>query len=299
LTKTIIKGLDNGNNYTKDNELRIFKSAYSRINSNLSNDNKITINGVDYWYGQGNIVVDIDKFDSDINRVCTWANLAQSEDCEVLLVVGLPISQYETNKEKYYNTAMNYNNDEVVYKNKLVRTKIKDVTVFAQGAGVLFNYKIPDGLYIIFDVGSYTINAVLVELVNGMPKIIKFNTWYDGILTFYESVVNNLNKIDGITLDFSDVEMIIKYGYSVKGDKRNDELINLMEKEYLDNILTKLKLNYKSYATTPILLCGGGGELLQKMFEGYLNNAILMPDSQFANAIGYYNFGLQKYGERS
>ena len=59
--------------------------------------------------------------------------------------------------------------------------------------------------------------------------------------------------------------------------------------------MTKFKLRY-DYATTPILICGGGGSLLQKMIEGEFHNSILMPDSQFANAIGYYNFGLQKYG---
>jgi len=44
------------------------------------------------------------------------------------------------------------------------------------------------------------------------------------------------------------------------------------------------------------LLCGGGGSLLHEMIENELPNSILIPDPQFANAIGYYNFGLQKYG---
>lgn len=191
---------------------------------------------------------------------------------------------------------MSYNSDEVVYNDNLVDIHIDDVTVFAQGAGVLFNYPIPDGMYIVFDVGSYTINVVMIELLNGIPHILKYNTWYDGVLTLYEDIIKETNRKYDTTLELHDIDSILKYGLSVKGIKQDTNYINVMQSDYLDKILTKLKLNYKSYATTPILICGGGGNLLQKLFNGYLNNAILMPDSQFANAIGYYNFGIQKYG---
>lgn len=292
------KGLDNGNHYTKDDEMRIFQSSYSQISTSLSDENRIKINGANVHFGEGNIVVDVDRFDTEINHVCTWGDLAQSGDGEYYLVVGLPIAQYEANKDKYYDLVMSYNQDEVIYKGKKVNIQIKDVTVFAQGIGAAFYCQLPDGVYIIIDIGSYTINVVMVELINSEPIILKYNTWYDGVLTFYETISSTIDKLHGTTVDLNDIQMILKYGYCINGNKQSNLLVDSLKKEYIDKILTRLKLNYKSYATTPILLCGGGASLLQKMLEGYLNNAILMSDSQFVNAIGYHNYGVRKYTER-
>lgn len=291
----MIVGLDNGYHYTKDHTKCIFKSAFTRIDLSLSDQNKITIDGIDYYYGKGNTTADADKIDSEINKVCTLADLAIKGSGRYYLVVGLPIGQYKTLKDKFRDMVIGYNRSEVIYKDKPVTIQIDDVTVFAQGAGVLFDYSIPDGQYIIFDVGSYTINVVLIELINKIPHIIKYDTWYDGVLTLYGKMIHEINRRYNLTLDIPDAESILKYGLSVNGEKQDTKFINIIKQDYLDNIFTKFKLNYP-YATTPIISCGGGGEMLLKMIENQFRNTILIPDSQFANAIGYYKFGLQKYG---
>lgn len=291
----MVKGQDHGYHFTKDNEMHIFKSAFTRTDTSLSEQNRITIDGINYYYGKGNTTANTDKIDSDINKVCTLANLSLSGSGEYFIVCGLPIEQYASQKDKFNQMLMSYNQCEVIFQGKLMNLQIKDVTVFAQGAGVLFGYDLPDGVYIILDVGSYTINIVQIELVNNQPHIIKFNTWYQGILTLYEKIVKETNRIYGTTLDIMDANRILSYGLSINGNKQDIKFINNIKQDYLDGILTKFKLAYPSYMITPILLCGGGGSLLHQMIEQEFNNAILLPDSQFANAIGYYKFGLQKY----
>lgn len=291
----MVKGLDHGYHFTKDNEMRIFKSAFTRTDTSLSEQNKIMIDGVNYYFGRGNTTANTDKIDNEINKVCTLANLAMSGSGEYYLVVGLPIEQYAAQKNKFYQMLMNYNQSEVLFNGHRLEFQIRDVTVFAQGAGVLFGYDLPDGEYIIFDVGSYTVNVVQIELYNCQPHIIKFNTWYDGILTLYDKIIKETNRLHGTTLDIMDASRIMLNGLSVGGIMRNTKYVDVIKQDYLDGILTKFKLAYPSYLTLPILLCGGGGSLLHQMVERELNNAILLPESQFANAIGYYKFGLQKY----
>lgn len=290
----MILGLDNGYHFTKDNTRCIFKSAFNRTDVSLSEQNKIIIDGVDYYFGKGVSTTDINKIDSQINKICTLADLSMKGSGDYYLVIGLPIGQYKNYKDKFIETVMGYNKSNIIYKNRQLDIKIKDVTVFAQGAGVLFNYDIPNGRYIILDVGSYTINVVLLELINKIPHIIKFDTWYDGILTLYEKIIYEINRKYNLPLDIMDAEYILSSGLSVNGEKQDTKFINVIKQDYLDNIFTKFKLNYP-YSTTPILNCGGGGEMLHKMIENEFRNSILMPDSQFANADGYYRFGLQKY----
>lgn len=293
----MVYGIDNGYHYLKDSDRHIFKSAIQRTDNSLVGDNHILINGVNYYFGKGDTTADIDKIDSTINKVCTLASLAMHGSGDYYLVVGLPINQYHSKKDKFKQTIMNYNHSEVMYQNKWLDIRILDVTVFAQGAGVLFRYPIPDGKYIILDVGSYTVNCVLVELIDGIPQIIKYDTWYTGILILYGNIINAVNQQYELSLDMMEAEDILKRGLNVNGTMVDLRLLDIVKEEYLDSIFTKFKLRY-NYATTPIIICGGGGALMQSMIEDEFHNSILMPDAQFANAIGYYNFGLQKYGGR-
>lgn len=297
----IIKGLDNGYLYTKDNDRNIIKSAYSRVDRTLSNKSKIIINGETFYYGKGVPTANVDKSDSLVTRVCSLSILAmtreQTGDDEFCLVVGLPISQYKGMKDKFAEEIMNYNNYEVTYNDFTFRPKIKDVSVFAQGAGVLFNTGVVDDEYIVFDVGSYTINVVLIELINGIPHIIKYDTWFDGILTLYEEIISETNRMFDLTLGVEYAEKIITKGeLYVRGDKVDLTYVKLIMKDYLERIFAKFKTNYP-YATTNILFCGGGSILLNNILLNEFSNSLVIPDSQFANAIGYYNFGIQKYSK--
>lgn len=294
-TKIDIVGLDHGYSYTKDNLRNIFKSAYSRTNNTLTDKYKLTVDGEDYYFGSGIPTADTDKSGSMVNEISTLADLCLRGNKESYVVVGLPIAQYLTKKDKFANVIMQYNKLDVIYQNEIFKPNIKDVSVFAQGVGALFNIGLPDGTYISFDIGSYTINVVLVELIKGCPHIKKHDTWFDGIMTLFNKIITDVNLRYDLTLDIEFAESILTSGLTVYGEKQDLGFLKPIMKDYLENILSKFKPNYP-YATTLIVLSGGGSNLLGNIFANCFPNSMLLPDAQFANAIGYYNFGLQKYG---
>jgi hypothetical protein len=210
------------------------------------------------------------------------------------LVVGLPIGQWKEKKDKFAEEIMKYNLSEVIYMNHKLKPNIKEVTVFTQG--VFYNIGLSDGEYISLDIGSYTINAELIEIINGIPHIIKFDTWFDGILTLYRDVIAEVNRRFDLTLDVQYAEKILTNGLSINGQKEDISFLKYIIQGYLDNIFSKIKPNYPNYATILMVLCGGGSILLNNIINKFFPNTMLLPDSQFVNATSYYNFGLQKYG---
>lgn len=290
------KGLDNGFYSIKDNEYRIFRSAFSRTDLTFSKNSEITIDGNTYYFGYGNTTGDSDKSNSLVNKICTLANLAMTGDHEYCLVVGLPIIQYKTMKDNLRDSIMRYNGADIEYMDSKFKAKIKDVTVFAQGVGALFNIGLEDGVYISFDIGSYTINVVLVEIINGIPHIKKYDTWFNGILTLYNKVIKAINSTEGLPLEIEDAPLILSNGLNVKGEKIKDDYVKGILEDYLDDVLGKFKQNYPNHNLLPIMFSGGGAIMFSKFVANRFSNSMVLPNSQFANAIGYGNFARQKYG---
>lgn len=84
-----IKGIDNGYAFTKDNERRIFKSAYSLTDNVIGGINHLIIDGVDYFVGSGQMTCDVDKTNTTINKVCTITNLAMTGEKEYYIVAEI------------------------------------------------------------------------------------------------------------------------------------------------------------------------------------------------------------------
>jgi len=87
------------------------------------------VNSKNYYVGVGSATVDIDKSDKEITKACTLANLAMSGDGNYYLVVGLPISQYKSQHDKFKESILSYNKCEVIYNNVPLRFEIKDVGI--------------------------------------------------------------------------------------------------------------------------------------------------------------------------
>lgn len=290
-----IIGQDHGYLYFKDNLRNIVKSAYSRTNNTLSEKCKITIDNENFYFGSGTPTADTDKCNSIVNKVCTLANLAVRGGREQYVIAGLPITQYPTMKDKFAESIMQYNNCNVIYQDRVFTPNIKSVNIFAQGVGALFGIGLDDGRYICFDIGSYTINVVFVQMKNGIPNIIKFDTWFDGIVTLYNKVITEINRKYTLSLDIDYAEDILNKGLNVRGEEQDINFLKPIIRDYLENIFSKFRPNYP-VDICPILFCGGGSIFLANILSNCFNNSMILPDAQFANAKGYYNFGLQKYG---
>jgi plasmid segregation protein ParM len=255
----------------------------------------VNIDGKDYCVGAGKTVTSPDKTDHEINKICTLYSMVQNGSDEYLLVVGLPIGQFKSQKDKFRNTILGYNSSKVYYHNAEMKLKISDVMVYPQGAAVIYTLNRMNGKYIILDVGAFTVDVALIEMVNGYPNVIKYDTWFKGITTLLSPIADAINNKFTLTLEPQDTEEVLINGF-VKINGKSEDIFftdNVMN-SYLDGISELFDINYKSH-TTDIYLCGGGAELLYPMFKLRYPHVEIIKDSQFANAKGFYQVGLQKY----
>ena len=291
----MIKGLDVGYSHTKDNEGKIFRSAYTK--ESVAIGKKLMIDGINYQVGSGNMNSDVDKTDNEINKVCTIYNLLISDANDLILSVGLPIGQYKSQKDKLKHSILEYNKCEVVYDNKKFQVDIKEVLVNPQGISALYsmpNLKM-DGECIIVDVGGLTIDTCLVEFSSMGSKIIKCDTWYYGMRTLYSDIVAETNNKFGTKLDNIYAETILKNGYiKIKNNAYQIDYLKPILQNYIDKIAEEIKLKYP-HETCPIYLVGGGVALLYSPFEKRFHDINRITNSQFANAIGYHNIAYYKY----
>lgn len=292
-----IKGIDNGYSYTKvvgNNERLIFKSAYSTSDKVVSGTSHLSIDNKDYYVGVGKMIFDPDKTNHEINMVTTLYSLAQSGNDEYFLVVGLPIGQYSRQKESLKESILNYNKRKVYYKDNPLNFKINDVTVYLQGAAPLYTLNRTNGEYIILDIGGYTIDIALINMMYGKPTILKHSTSFTGITTLYNKIAEIINNKYGLTLLSSDVEKILVNGLKIDGKEIDLTFLTELYNSYLDELLVDFNRDYNAH-TTDIYLCGGDARLFYPMLKNEYPHILLIPDYQFANANGYYAIGIQKY----
>lgn len=290
-----LKGLDNGYEYTKSigyNERIIFKSAYST--KVIDGTSHINIDGVDYYVGVGNTVSTPDKTDHEINKVCTLTNLAMTGNNEYFLVVGLPIAQFKQQKNKFIDMIMKYNKCEIYYYNQKMNISIKDVTVYPQGAAALYTLNCMNGDYILFDFGGFTVDIVWIEMNNGIPMIKRYDTWFKGISTLYSKIIEEINLHHNLILKIDNVEKILLNGLKINGEKVDISYINKIFEHFLEELFSEINKIYP-IQTTDIYLHGGSSKILYPLFKKYYPHAVLIEDYQFANALGFYKIGLQKY----
>ncbi|MCE5214361.1 MAG: hypothetical protein LLF83_06530, partial [Methanobacterium sp.] len=164
-----------------------------------------------------------------------------------------------------------------------------------QCASALYSLDHINGKYLIVDIGGGTVDVALIEVVYGDIRILKYDTWFSGIRTVYSPIVDKTNTVLGLRYKPRDAEDILKSDVlKVKGVWKSLDFLDPIVNDYFEPIADELIKNYP-VDTVPIHLCGGGSKALEKSFKKRFYDVTLMPDYQFANAIGYYNVGLIKY----
>lgn len=290
----ILKGLDVGYAYTKDDKGNKFRSAYSRINHGISNSNQIVVDGETYFVGTGKMTTEADKTHTDINKICTVMNLAISGDTDYVLGVGLPIGQFETQKEKLKTSIFEYSNSEVIYRGKTLDFNIRDVLVYPQGASAIYSFDKTDRELLLIDIGGITIDISLLDITTEGINILKVDTWYAGLRTLYSKIIEITNNEFSLKLENDYAEKILLNGLQLHGERQDMSYLKPVLLDYVEFISDQLKTNYPT-DTTPIYLVGGGAYLLHSSLNKRLQNVKMISNPQFANANGYYKQASLKY----
>lgn len=291
----IIKGIDNGYGYTKDESLNIFRSAYTTEEPlSLYSGHPITVDGVPYWVGTGRGTVDINKSDSLLNKIGTLTCLALTPGTDFCIVAGLPVNQFKQDKDVLRRTIIGYSGTSISLGTNSPKTiRIHDVAVYPQSVATLYSSNITDDV-ILVDIGYRTVDMVLIQFTQNKPAISLSDTYYCGMFSLYDLISNTINQKFGLTTSALEMEHLLERGLYIDGIKQDLGFLSSVLRQYYNDLFTQLTLKYP-IRTTPIMLTGGGAHFVQKAFSNRFPQTIVHKNNQFSNALGYHRIGLKLF----
>lgn len=232
-----------------------------------------------YTIGEGNRDVEINKASRETNLLFIYSLIAlESEDIENKIAVGLPIGQFQSEKDKYREFILKngYTDIEINGRKRIIN--ITDCKVCAEGLSAVS----PDYNGIILDIGGRTTDICLLENKRVINPISKTK----GVLNLYSQIINSINSKFSLDLVEDDAERIIKQGLKIDGEVQDISFIYNILATFTDDIINTLKLEY-SLRTNNLLLIGGGGELFYNSIKKRVKQTELIKDSLFSNAKGF------------
>lgn len=271
-------GMDIGSSLLKVHTGRMLASKIKRgkyINKTI----EVVHERKTYTIGEGNRDVEINKASRETNLLFIYTLIAlESQDIENRIAVGLPIGQYQTEKERYreYILDNGYADIEVNGVKRIIN--ITDCKVCAEGLSAVSQ----DYNGIILDIGGRTTDICLLDNKRVINPISKTK----GVLNLYSQIINSINSKFSLDLVEDDAERIIKNGLKIDGEVQDISFIYNILATFTDDIINTLKLEY-SLRTNNLLLIGGGGELFYNSIKKRVKQTELIKDSLFSNAKGF------------
>lgn len=282
---SMILGVDVGNFSTKTSSLVNFESKCTRVGNSLGGKYFCTLGESEFYIGEGNFDNEYRKVEKKnyINLLYSAIALSvEDRSKEVELVLGLPISQFKNDKEILIDKVKeNYCMRGSVngFKHEYY---ITDVEVVPEGVATLgAEYE-----GIIVDLGGRTTDCCL--LTN--KKVQNPISMAKGTINLYTEFINVINSKYSLDLTIDDTERILKRGLKIKGKEQNTGFAKMVFKEFISDLVSKLKIEY-SINTNDITFVGGGSILLKGLIESVLPYASINKDGLFANAKAFKRYG--------
>lgn len=285
----MIKGIDIGNFATKDEKGYTFESKVSSIGNILGSTYNLELNGESYVVGEGNFDTEYRKIEKQSYIKLLYAILAISTSYkEVELVLGLPLSQYRQDKERLKERVRENFHLKGKINGETREYIITDVEVYPEGVAALDD----DYNGVLVDIGGLTTDCCIVTNVTNRRKIESPLSLSQGTLNLYSDFINVINNRFSLDLKSNDAARIIKNGLTIKGEMQNINFALSIFKEYLENLIRQLNLQY-SLKTNNIIFTGGGSLLLSKAIKNRIPYATIQQDAVFSNAKGFYKAGVK------
>lgn len=272
----MILGIDIGNYYTKVNNDINFISKVGNAPGILVNE-PVEINGKTMYLGEGEFDTEYRKaYKETYLYLLKGAILKATHDKDNKVVVGLPLSQYKSDKEYLINRI-------------LQSGLVKDVDV--QPEGVVSAPIEYEGIFI--DIGGGTTDICLVYREVNKRKIKQPYSLPKGILNLESEFINYINSKYGLDLLPIDADRIIKNGLFVYGEQKKFTMD--IYKDFVEGIVRRVQIDY-SLKTNNLLISGGGAIKLYKAFKNRIPQTNIIPNSFYANAIAFEGIGRRIWG---
>jgi plasmid segregation protein ParM len=294
----MILGIDLGNVNVKTSAEVIYPNKLTQ-DKRIYEDTemaRLDIEGQKYVLGIGEYQTNYIKADKKYFIPALLGAIAQStEDNINQIVLGLPIQQYKNDKDKLEQKVSENRINNIKFAEKSRHIIISDCKVFPEGLATYYSLddevKINIGRrdIIIIDMGGRTTNICLYSLIDGKRKLINYITIPAGTLNIYSDFINAIN--DKYCLDKlkEDAPAILSQGLWVDGEKVDLKFTKGIFEKYFERIINEVRLNYP-IRTAQNILCGGGGILLQGLFNKDIKELIVINDI-FCNAKGFKRIG--------
>lgn len=242
-----------------------------------------------------------EKFAHEVSLLLTFtaAYLAGGEG-QVTLAYGLPVAYYGHQKDAVRAAFQGKAAYMSVDGGPERYISLSAVYVFPQGVGALFSAEslLPkEGSVGLIDVGYYTTDYLLVELdekeanpLSGYTSSVEL-----GVSTAMKLFAETFQRKTGKPLSLADAQVLwAKKQVSFAGSKVNVEpMVEGARKAAGDSIVETVRAAWseKIDFIDQVLLAGGGAVEFMSVLSGGFFDVQLIPDAQFANAIGFYKMG--------
>lgn len=214
------------------------------------------------------------------------------------LVVGLPVDYYREQGKSLTQHLTNLTATVSVDGDPEKQIKFNNVLVYPQGAGaILVAPDLPsNGIVALVDVGHKTTDCVALEPGNGgrQPAQSMCISVEAGIVHLHQAVAEEFLKLTGIRLPAVYTDQVLRTGRIWFRGQEIDLSQNIKEKRtaitrsIADGVLAAW--SERADFVRKVYLAGGGVLELPELANEFPGSSIV-PDAQYANAMGFLKFG--------
>lgn len=279
----MILGVDVGNYTTLTSKGINFLSKVCRSSKFQESTNVLKIGDSKVYLGEGTFDTEYRKAFKDNYLNLLYGAIALSTDDKYIQVgVGLPLTQFNQDKQYLRNLILSNGDVKFEFNGVSKHMVINDVEVFPEGVVAVSD----DFEGVIIDIGGRTTDICLLQHEGSIRRVYKPYSIPKGMLNLESDFIETINKRFGLDLSELDVNRIIDRGLKIDDKEVDVSFAYDVYKEFTDELVNKIKIDYP-VRTYDIALLGGGAETLEQSIINRLPNAFLIEDSFYGNAYGY------------
>lgn len=276
--------VDLGNFNIKTSEDVCFVSTYtSEKQINPSMEQMIGFNGIEYCMEKGTFDKEYNKAAKDYLPNLLYAIVRSTDEEEINLVLGLPITQLAKSEE--LKKDLEGKTFEFEYNEDPKKVTINKLAIVAEGLSSFYALSERERAQdlTIIDIGGKTTN--IVTMVD--KKVHDKDTLTYGILSLYKDICDVVNN-DGGRLEEEKVNIKLKW----KELDKYEEQINYLKVKFIDRI----KNDLKDIEVAPkIIFAGGGSDFIGELLTEHFSNSKLIEDPVFSNVKGNLNLANKQW----
>lgn len=269
----MIIGLDHGFGAVKSLNFILTTGITEYEKEPYTTKNVIKYDGKYYICGSGRQTLVRDKTQDDSYYILTLCILAKElryrnagNKANVVLAVGLPLTSYGRDKEKFIKYLKRHVMQPVKFEfeGETYRIFIDDVIVYPQGCLAVLNNKselVEQPSVIVCDFGSWTVDTVRLD--KGRPVSDTCRSLEMGIIRMMDKILEEVRSSTGLSITSAQVERIMKNMPCIL-DEKAKEIVNKQGSLYIDKLLRTLMESGFDVTAIPTIFVGGGAALVEK-----------------------------------